>query len=53
MQFWTEEFASSVSFRADPVVAQPDVCEIDGTEADEFLVLATDGLWCVPLDREL
>ena len=45
MNYWDEEFASSVSFSGDPVVATPDVCEVDGTDADEFLVLATDGLW--------
>ena len=31
------------------MVALPDVCELDANEADEFVVLATDGLWCATL----
>lgn len=44
-EFWTQEFADSISFSGDPVVALPDVNELSHDEGDEFIVLATDGLW--------
>ena len=45
-EFWDQAFADSIHWSGDPVVALPDVCELDANEADEFVVLATDGLWC-------
>lgn len=45
-QWWDQGFADSVHFTADPVVAQPDVIETGVNEDDEFLILASDGLWC-------
>ena len=42
---WNQEFADKVHFTGDPVVALPDVTELDHHEDDEFIVLATDGLW--------
>ena len=43
---WDQAFADSVQWSGDPVVAEPDVCELDAEDTDEFVVLATDGLWC-------
>ena len=38
--------AASASFSADPVVATPDVTELRLREGeDEFLIVASDGLW--------
>lgn len=42
---WSEEFAASTRFSADPVIPLPEVREVELTPADEFLVLASDGLW--------
>ena len=42
---WDETFASQVHFKSDPVVATPDVTEISLSEDDEFVIVATDGLW--------
>lgn len=42
---WTREFADSVKFTGDPVVSIPDVTEIDLGPHDEFVIIATDGLW--------
>jgi hypothetical protein len=44
--YWDREFADSVNFIGDPVVATPDVLETAVQPDDEFLILATDGLWC-------
>ena len=51
---WDADFAASVSFTADPVTSEPDVFEL-GLEpgSDEFLVVATDGLWDVLSSREV
>ena len=46
-EFWDQEFANSVKFTGDPVVATPDVTEIPLKEEDEFVILASDGLWDV------
>lgn len=43
--FWDEDFAESVNFTGNPVVATPDVTEIPLNEQDEFIILASDGLW--------
>lgn len=49
---WTPDFAADVKFSADPVVATPQVTEVELVPEDEFLVIATDGLWdfMPPLD---
>lgn len=43
--FWDEAFAETVKFTGDPVVSTPDVTEITVSEDDEFIILASDGLW--------
>ena len=45
-KWWDAEFAAGVRFTGDLLVAVPDVIEAALQEDDEFLVLATDGLWC-------
>lgn len=45
-QWWDQGFADGIHFTADPVVARPDVIETGVNEDDEFVILATDGLWC-------
>lgn len=42
---WTPEFAAGVTFKTDPVVSTPDVSEVWLGEEDEFLLVASDGLW--------
>jgi serine/threonine protein phosphatase PrpC len=42
---WDQEFVDSVSFRESPIVAAPDVTEMPLRPDDEFLVIASDGLW--------
>ena len=42
---WTQEFADSIDFKTDPVVCTPDVTEIQLKEDDEFVIVASDGLW--------
>lgn len=51
---WDEAFASTIRFTADPVTSEPDVFEMT-TEAgdDEFVVVATDGLWDVLSSQEV
>ncbi|KAK9823944.1 hypothetical protein WJX72_006570 [[Myrmecia] bisecta] len=49
---WTQDFADSKHFTGDPVVALPDVTEMTLSEDDEFVILATDGLWDVMESRE-
>lgn len=44
-EWWSQDFADKVHFTSDPVVACPDVTESEGHADDEFVVLATDGLW--------
>lgn len=44
---WTQEFADGVKFTKDPVVCTPDVTEIELKEDDEFVIIASDGLWDV------
>ncbi|GLC42261.1 hypothetical protein PLESTF_001141700 [Pleodorina starrii] len=50
--YWDADFASQQTFSADPVVATPDVTETLLTEDDEFLIVASDGLWDVLPPRE-
>lgn len=46
---WSKDFAAKHKFTADPVIPVPDVSQVDFDEQDEFLVIATDGLWdCMP-----
>lgn len=42
---WTQEFADGVKFTKDPVVCTPDVSEIELKDDDEFVIIASDGLW--------
>lgn len=42
---WSQEFADGVKFTKDPVVCTPDVTEIQLKEDDEFVIIASDGLW--------
>eukprot|EP00803_Ostreobium_quekettii_P009136 evm.model.scf_558EXC.8 EVM.evm.TU.scf_558EXC.8 scf_558EXC:59871-62527(+) len=43
--FISREFAAKVHFTGDPIVATPDVTELALGETDEFVIIATDGLW--------
>ena len=46
--FWTQEFAGSKQFVSDPVISVPDVLEMSIIpETDEFVIVASDGLWDV------
>jgi serine/threonine protein phosphatase PrpC len=47
---WPKDFAAKHKFSADPVIPLPDVSQVDlQPDADEFIVIATDGLWdCMP-----
>jgi serine/threonine protein phosphatase PrpC len=52
--YWDDSFASSVTFTANPVIAEPDVFEIGLLSGqDEFLIVATDGLWDVMSSKEV
>uniref|UniRef100_A0A7S0R6Q1 PPM-type phosphatase domain-containing protein n=1 Tax=Pyramimonas obovata TaxID=1411642 RepID=A0A7S0R6Q1_9CHLO len=42
---WTKKFAKTVNFAAAPVVATPDVLEHKFEADDEYLIVASDGLW--------
>ncbi|DBA83228.1 TPA: hypothetical protein ACH3X2_006741 [Trebouxia sp. C0005] len=44
---WSQEFADGVKFTKDPVVCDPDVTEIQLKDDDEFVLVASDGLWDV------
>lgn len=44
---WSQEFAEKASFSADPVIPTPDVTEIVLGDEDEFVIVASDGLWDV------
>lgn len=50
--FWDSSFAEQQAFTADPVVVTPDVSETVLTPDDEFLIIASDGLWDVLPPRE-
>jgi len=45
--FITEDFASKVHFTSDPLVCTPDVTELELLPDDQFIIIATDGLWDV------
>lgn len=51
-KFWDKEFADTVRFTGDPVVSTPDVTEIALREDDEFIILASDGLWDVVSSKD-
>ncbi|KAL6786020.1 PPH1 [Auxenochlorella protothecoides x Auxenochlorella symbiontica] len=51
--FWTQEEADQRHFSADPVTALPDVTALVRTPDDEFLVVASDGLWDVLSSAEV
>lgn len=51
--YWDEEFANSVNFTGDPIIPTPDVVETAVLPDDEFVILATDGLWYVPRQSAL
>ncbi|XP_078429123.1 thylakoid-associated phosphatase 38 [Wolffia australiana] len=42
---WSQKFVSRVQFKGDLVTAVPDVYEVDLGTDDEFILLASDGLW--------
>mmetsp|Transcript_11360 Transcript_11360/g.19405 ORF Transcript_11360/g.19405 Transcript_11360/m.19405 type:complete len:415 (+) Transcript_11360:132-1376(+) len=44
-KMWTKAFAKSVDFKANPVVATPDVEMVTLGEDDDFMIVASDGLW--------
>ncbi|KIZ05345.1 hypothetical protein MNEG_2607 [Monoraphidium neglectum] len=49
---WPKSLAEEHVFTSDPVIVEPDVTEVRFTEDDEFLILATDGLWdAVPVNE--
>ncbi|GBF89584.1 hypothetical protein Rsub_02302 [Raphidocelis subcapitata] len=50
---WTPEFADTHKFSSDPVIVEPDVTEVVFTPEDEFLLMATDGLWDVMQPQEV
>jgi len=53
--FWSEDFARAkreAGFRADPVVPTPDVTAVATGDRDEFVVVASDGLWDVVSSRD-
>lgn len=45
---WDQKFAEAVHFTADPVIVDPDVTELLLKDEDEFVIIASDGLWCAP-----
>ena len=42
---WEEKLLKKAEFKGDLVLCQPDVTELALGDGDEFLILATDGLW--------
>lgn len=51
--WWDRAFADAHrAFTADPVIPTPDVTEIATSPADEFVVIASDGLWDVLSSRD-
>jgi len=42
---WPQTFADTHTFKSDPVIVEPDVTQLQFTDDDEFLIMATDGLW--------
>ncbi len=50
--YFTAEFVKDVSFVGDPVISLPDVLEMSVSPEDEFVIVATDGLWDVVNSKE-
>lgn len=50
---YTQEFIDKVNFKSSPVIATPDVTEIALGEHDEFLIVASDGLWDVMTSKDV
>ncbi len=44
-EWWDQKFADSKQITGNLLEATPDVVEAPVQEDDEFLILATDGLW--------
>lgn len=44
-EWWDQAFANDIRFTADPVIVTPSVSTTQLTQEDEFIVVATDGLW--------
>ncbi|CAL5225273.1 g8068 [Coccomyxa viridis] len=51
-EWWDQEFADSKDITGNLLEATPDVVEAPVREDDEFLILATDGLWDVVTSHE-
>ena len=49
-EWWDQSFASKVNITGDLVIVTPDVSKTDISEeaGDEFVIVASDGLWCAP-----
>ena len=47
-EWWDRSFASKVNITGDLVIVTPDVSKTDISEeaGDEFVIVASDGLWC-------
>eukprot|EP01025_Chloroclados_australasicus_P010621 TRINITY_DN1438_c1_g1_i17.p1 TRINITY_DN1438_c1_g1~~TRINITY_DN1438_c1_g1_i17.p1 ORF type:complete len:412 (+),score=57.97 TRINITY_DN1438_c1_g1_i17:2494-3729(+) len=45
--FWKQDFAEKAEFKSDPIISTPDITEIQITDKDQAVVVATDGLWDV------
>ena len=50
--YFTAEFVKDVSFAGDPVISLPDVLELSVSPEDEFVIVATDGLWDVVTSKD-
>mmetsp|Transcript_15246 Transcript_15246/g.46030 ORF Transcript_15246/g.46030 Transcript_15246/m.46030 type:complete len:410 (+) Transcript_15246:141-1370(+) len=50
---WEQDFVDTVDFKSSPVLAAPDVTEIPLKDLDEFLVIASDGLWDVMSSKDV
>ncbi|KAL4422071.1 hypothetical protein ABPG77_001539 [Micractinium sp. CCAP 211/92] len=50
---WDQKFADSRRFTGNPVTAQPDVTELALQDDDEFVIVASDGLWDVMDSQEV
>ena len=46
-EMWDADFAASRHFTCAPVIAEPDVLEMSVAGEDEFILVASDGLWDV------
>lgn len=42
---WTKKFAKAVEFKEPPVVVTPDVLQMPLEKDDDFVIVASDGLW--------